>query len=82
MSLRNLDFNEKILLILYYSKIHTTLITRAMKLMFLLEEIFELKGESDLDFISYNLGPFAVNFQTNIAPLITEQLISYEEVFD
>ena len=82
MSLRNLDFNEKILLILYYSKIHTTLITRAMKLMFLLEEIFELKGESDLDFISYNLGPFAVNFQTNITPLITEQLISYEEVFD
>ncbi len=82
MSLSNLDFNEKILLILYYSKVHTTLITRAMKLMFLLEEIFELKGESDLDFISYNLGPFAVNFQTNIAPLITEQLISYEEVFE
>lgn len=82
MSLRFLDFNEKFLLILYYSKKHTTLITRAMKLMFLLEELFEFKGESGLDYISYNLGPFANNFQINISPLITEQLISYKEVFD
>jgi hypothetical protein len=82
MSFKNLDFNEKILLLLYFSENHKTLITRAMKLMFLFEELFEIKGDENLNFISYKLGPFAENFQINIAPLINEQIISYKEICD
>ncbi len=78
----NLDFDEKFLLMLYFSKENNTLITRAMKLMFLFEQIFDIKSENELEFIAYDLGPFAKNFQINITPLITEELIGYREFCD
>jgi len=78
----SLDFEEKFLLMLYFSEENNTLITRAMKLMFLFEEIFEIKSENDLEFIAYDLGPFAKNFQINITPLITEELVGYREFCD
>jgi len=78
----NLDFEEKFLLMLYFSEENNTLITRAMKLMFLFEQIFEIKSENELEFIAYDLGPFAKNFQINITPLITEELVGYREYCD
>ena len=78
----NLDFEEKFLLMLYFSEENNSLITRAMKLMFLFEQIFDIKGENELEFIAYDLGPFAKNFQINITPLITEELIGYREFCD
>ncbi len=82
MEENTLDFEEKFLLLLYFSEDNKTLITRAMKLMFMFEEIFEIRGKSDLEFIPYNLGPFANDFQINITPLITEELVGYREYCD
>ena len=78
----NLDFEEKFLLMLYFSEENNTLITRAMKLLFLFEQIFDIRSQNDLEFIAYDLGPFAKNFQINITPLITEELIGYREFCD
>ena len=82
MERKNLDFEEKFLLLLYFSKDNNTLITRAMKLMFLFEKIFEIKTENELEFIAYDLGPFAKDFQIYITPLITEELVAYREFCD
>ena len=78
----NLDFEEKFLLMLYFSEENNTLITRAMKLMFLFERVFEIKSKNELEFIAYDLGPFAKNFQLYITPLITEELVGYREFCD
>lgn len=74
-----LDFDEKFLLILHFSKKNHTLITRAIKILFLIEEIFNLKGENELEFIPYDYGPYALNFNINVTPLINEELISYRD---
>lgn len=76
---QDLDFEAKFLLILFFSENNHTLITRAIKLMFLFEEIFEIKGQRNLEFISSDYGPFAINFNLNITPLINEEIISYRE---
>ncbi|MFX0140043.1 MAG: hypothetical protein ACFFDN_40750 [Candidatus Hodarchaeota archaeon] len=80
MQRQYLDFNEKFLLTLYFSSKNSTLITRAMKLMFLYDEVFNIKEKVELDYIPYDFGPFADNFQLNLTPLITEELVSYREL--
>ncbi len=68
------------MLTLYFSRNNSTLITRAMKLMFLYDEVFNIKEREELDYIPYDFGPFADNFQLNLTPLITEEIISYREL--
>lgn len=73
------NFDEKFLLLLFFSKENKTLITRAMKLMFIFEEIFKMKKDDQLDFKSKDFGPFAENFQLNMTPLIIGELITFKE---
>jgi len=51
-----------------------------MKLMFLFDEVFNIKDKKELDYIAYDYGPFADNFQLNLTPLIVEEIVSYREV--
>ncbi len=77
--MNELGFYEKFLILLRYSENNTIQITRAMKIMFLLKEVFCLKGSNDLEFIPHNFGPFATNFNLNITTLVNEELVSFEE---
>ncbi len=79
--MNKLGFYEKFLILLRFSKNYSTQITRAMKIMFLLKEVFCLKGNNDLEFIRYNFGPFATNFNLNITTLINEELVSFTETY-
>lgn len=78
--IKKLDFNEKFLLTLYFSSRNHTKITRAMKLMFLFNEVFNIGEKKELHFIAYDYGPFANNFQLNLTPLIVEEIVTYREV--
>lgn len=78
--IKKLDFNEKFLLTLYFSNRNYTKITRAMKLMFLFNEVFNIGEKKELSYIAYDYGPFANNFQSNLTPLIVEEIVTYREV--
>ena len=78
--IKKLDFNEKFLLTLYFSSNNHTKIPRAMKLMFLFNEVFNIGEKKELHFIAYDYGPFANNFQLNLTPLIVEEIVTYREV--
>ena len=74
-----LNFDEKFLLLLFFSRENKTLITRAMKLLFIFEEIFKIRGIDQLDFNPKDFGPFAENFQLNVTPLIIGEIVSFKE---
>lgn len=76
MSEIKLDFKEQMLLILYFSPQNKSNKTRLMKLLFLLEEFFNLSEEKRLNFVPHNFGPWAKNFETLITPILLLNMFS------
>lgn len=79
---QNFEFYEKLMFVLYFSKNYKSNIIRLMKLLFVFDEIFELRSSNklkELDFKGHHYGPWADNYDAMVNTLITSNLINYQE---